>query len=75
MVFIVKINKQILLSDGASEGIDIAEDVINSTLNPSRGNNNINSANRTHNISFDATLIDGKTETIISKLLNLREAS
>ena len=75
MVFIVKINKQRLLSDGAAVGIDIAEQVLNSVLNPSGRNNNINSANRTHNVSFDATLIDGKTGTTIGKFSNLGEAS
>ena len=75
MIFIVKINKQRLLSDGAAIGIDIAEQVLNSVINPSGGNNNINSANRTHNVSFDATLIDGKTGTTIGKFSNLGEAS
>ena len=75
MIFLVKINKQRILSDGAAIGIDIAEEVLNSVLNPSGGNNNINSANRTHNISFDATLIDGKTGTTIGKFSNLRQAT
>ena len=74
MIFIVKINKQRLLSDGAAIGIDIAEVVLSSVLNPS-GGNNVNSANRTHNISFDATLLDGKTGTTIGKFSNLGEAS
>lgn len=75
MVYFVKINKQRLMSDGAAIGIDVAESVLNGILNPSGQNINPNTANKTHNISFDVTLIDGKTGTTISKLSNLKEAT
>lgn len=75
MILFVNIKKQRLMSDGAAIGLDIVESVINSVINPSGQNNTTNTTQKTHNISFAVTLIDGKTGTTISKLSDFKEAN
>jgi len=75
LVVRVRVKKDRIMSDAASLGVGVATSVLGSILNKDGSGAVLGTSGKTYNISFDATLMDGKTGEIVSKISKEGSAS
>lgn len=75
LVVRLHVKKDRIMSDAASLGVGVATSILGGILNKDGSGAVVGTSGRTYNISFDATLMDGKTGEVVSKVSKEGSAS